>query len=66
MSKTRAGARWLWQHKLLSFTALAIVALVAGVGGTAAGLVAEENDATCMFCHTQPEYTFWQRTQALV
>ena len=64
MSKIRALAGWLWQHKLLSFTALAVVAFVGGVGGTAAGLVAEENDDTCMFCHTQPEYTFWQRTQA--
>jgi len=60
----RSLVRWLWQHKLFSLATLVALGLVGGVGGTAVGLAVEENNDLCMQCHTQPEYDFWQRTQA--
>lgn len=55
---------WFWQHKLIAVAALVSAALAGGVTGTAAGLALEENDDTCMQCHTQPEYDYGLRVQA--
>jgi predicted CXXCH cytochrome family protein len=45
------------------WAALAAVVLIAG-GGFATAATLEEHDGFCASCHSQPESTFFQRTQA--
>jgi nitrate/TMAO reductase-like tetraheme cytochrome c subunit len=64
-SRLRALVHWLWGHKLITAAMVVVLGLVGAGSGTAVGLTLEESNEFCASCHTQPEYDFWARTQAV-
>ena len=55
----RSGILWI----TLALTGLFVILLISG-GGLAYAAHQEEKDVFCASCHTQPEATFYERTQS--
>ncbi len=49
-----------WTSILVGLAVFAVVAAVVGIGG---GILLENNDQFCSSCHSQPETTYYERSQ---